>query len=412
MIPHQLLGKLSNIHELICSLVQDMPANEVNRRFHPDLPSIGWLLGRSIYLETYWLRERISNDDDLTRRVRHIFGHAVEADERVESLVPPKDHLLNWALEIMDEHLSRLANPGMLPEHPWLREGWIVGYLVQVHGQTYEKIIEVLAARSRAGYQGAYQVSQPLIPQMPMVDMLEVSQGHYRVGAREGVVFDNEQPMQMVELHNYRIARSPVSNAEYLSFMQDGGYAIDDHWTTAGRLWKSKTDRLHPLAWRGDANHNWYSIGLNGPADLLPTDPVTGISQHEATAYANWASARVKGFKGALLQHEYQWEAAARTQGLSGFGRAWEWCSNPVAQYDGYEQPVDEEMTTRAFDNQHICRRGGCMHTQPSLRRISYRQWGLADSRHPFTGARLVLPPSSEGDELYISQWKKFLVNS
>lgn len=412
MISHQVLGNLGNIHELITSLVQDLPAADVSRRFSPDLPSMGWLLGRSVYLETYWLRERIAGDDDLTRRVRHIFGRNAPPGETSDLLVPPRDHLLNWALEIMDEHLSRLANPGMLPDHPWLNDGWIAGYLQQVHSQTYEKMIVQLAARALTQSHDDYQVRTPLVAALPVENSTEVSQGHYRIGAREGVVFDNEQPFQIVELHNFRISNQPVSNAEYLCFMEDAGYQNDAYWSETARAWKKESAVTHPWHWRRNTGGEWYAIGLNGPVDLLADDPVSGISQHEAMAFANWTSARAEGFHGAILQHEYQWEAAARTQGLQGFGRVWEWCSNHFSPYAEYELPLDEELQTREFDGRHFSRRGGCLHTQPGLRRISYRQPGLASMRHHFSGARLVLPPSAQGDDLYITQWKKFLVDS
>ena len=410
MIPHQVLGQLNNIHQLLIGLLQDMPESEVNRRFHPDIPPMGWLLGRSVYLETHWLRERLSGDDDLTARVHHIFGSSGAPDPQADGLLPPKEHLLNWALEIMDEHLTRLANPGLLPDHPWLEDGWIARYLVQVHAQTYEQMVAVLAARSQGDSYPEYRVQTPLLAARPAADTVEVSQGHYRIGARDGVVFDNEQPMQMVELHNFRIARNPVSNAEYLAFMNDAGYANPAYWSEQGELWRTASAARHPVHWRQDAAGNWYAIGINGPADLLADDPVSGICQYEALAFVNWAASRFGELQGAILQHEYQWEAAARTQGLGNFGRVWEWCNNPFLPYADYQPPVDEEMRTREFDGAYYSRRGGCLHTQPSLRRVSYRQPALAHSRHHFSGARLVLPPSGQGDELYIAQWQKFLV--
>ena len=195
----------------------------------------------------------------------------------------------------------------------------------------------------------------------------------------------------MVELNNFRICQQPVSNAEYLGFLQ--------HQETGNVPW----------TWRKDQAANWYALGLNGPVDLQPDEPVSGLSQEQAIAYADWVSVNVAGFKGAILQHEYQWAAAARTQGLGGFGRVWEWCNNLFQAYADYEAPVDPEMATIEFDDEHFSQRGGCLHTQPSLRRISCRQSGKASHNFQFTGARLVLPPANEADALYIEQWQNFL---
>ena len=391
MIAPQTLGNLNNVHQLLTQLVQDLPARDVNERFHPRLPSMGWLLGRSVYLELYWLREKLLQDDELSSRVRHLFAADTPKSEQVDSTLPPQDHLLNWALEIQDHNLTLLANPRGLPQHPWLQNGWLGEYILQTHGRIYERMISVLAARALQQGSSDYISQTPLRALRPKLSTMEVSQGHYRIGAREGVVFDNEQPIQMAELNNFRICLQPVSNAEYLGFLLD-----------------QETDRI-PWHWLKDQRSNWYAMGLNGPMELQPDEPVSGLSRQQAMAYADWVSNHVKGFKGAILQHEYQWEAAARTQGLRSFGRVWEWCNNEFHAYADYEAPADPEMVTQEFDGEHFSQRGGCLHTQPSLRRISYRQSGKTNDNFQFTGARLVLPPAHEQDALYIEQWQNLL---
>jgi len=391
MISPQTLGRLSNIHQLLIQLVQDLPATEVDQRFHPELPSMGWLLGRSVYLELYWLQEKLLQDNALSSLVQHLFAVDAPDHEKTGSQLPPKDHLLNWALEIQEKSLMLLANPRSLPAHPWLQNGWLGDYLLQTHARIYERMISVLSARALQQVSDDYLSQSPLQAQQPTLNTMEVSQGHYRIGAREGAVFDNEQPIQMAELNNFRICLNPVSNAEYLFFLQ-----------------RQETDHI-PWHWRRDKQEHWYAIGLNGPMELQPDDPVSGLSQRQAMAYADWVAANVTGFKGAILQHEYQWEAATRTQGLKNFGRVWEWCGNSFQPYADYELPVDAEMVTREFDGLHFSQRGGCLHTQPSLRRISYRQSGKIEDNFQFTGARLVLPPEHQEDDLYIEQWQRFL---
>ncbi|WP_456373676.1 formylglycine-generating enzyme family protein [Thiolapillus sp.] len=408
MIAPTSLGALSTTHELLTQLAEDLPARDLNRRWHADLPSMGWLLGRSIYLELYWLRERLQGDDDLSKRVRHIFASPLPPTAGQDAALPPKEHLLNWALEIQDQHLTLLANPGMLPDHPWLENGWLVDYLLQVHGLIYEKMLSVRHARAVRRNDG-YQVHDPLQARLPVPDTTEISQGHYRIGAREGVVFDNEQPLQMVEMRNFRICKQPVDNAAWLAFMEDYGYRNDEFWDEAGRKWRDANQARHPWHWRQDDNRNWYAIGINGPLPLVAEMPVSGISWHEAQAFAYWASARTEGFRGAILPHEYHWEAAARIGGLQGAGQVWEWCSNSLHPYRDYEAPVDPEMRTREFDGQHMALRGGCIHTQPSLRRISLRSSGLPQAGYQFSGLRLILPPALEEEALYIEQWQKFL---
>lgn len=404
MIDPRSLGALSTIHELLDQLVEDLSQQDTNRRFHPQLPSMGWLLGRSVYLELHWLREQLLGDDDLARRVRHIFANTSLPSAEQEKQLPPRDHLLNWALEIQDTHLSLLANPGQLPAHPWLDSGWLVDYLVQVHGRLYEQMLSVRHARAVARG-GEYRVEEPLQAALQEPDMLEVPQGHYRIGARNGVVFDNEQPMQIVEMRNFRIARKPVDNAAWLAFMEEGGYRDDRWWSEAGRAWKRFP---HPWHWRQDEEGRWHAIGLNGPMPLLADQPVTGLSWYEAEAFCNWIGATQSGYQGAILPHEYHWEASARIGGLEETGRVWEWCSNSPQPYQDYEKPVNPEMAT-CFTDHARALRGGCLHTQHQLRRPSLRHAGPPDAGYLFSGLRLVLPPALEDEALYVEQWQHFL---
>jgi iron(II)-dependent oxidoreductase len=220
-----------------------------------------------------------------------------------------------------------------------------------------------------------------------------VSQGHYRIGAREGMAFDSELPVQAVELHSFRIGRRPVSNAEYLAFMEEGGYARTDLWSEAGRTWLATSGCAHPYGWCRGPSGNWHGIGLNGPYGLVVDDPVTGLSLHEAQAYAAWAASLGGDLAGAVLPHEYQWETAVRTQAVQEQGRAVEWCSNAFEPYDAYAAPADPELATSELDGRHQSLRGASVHTQPCLRRASLRRAALAGDRHLLAGCRLIFPP-------------------
>ena len=108
-------------------------------------------------------------------------------------------------------------------------------YLIQELSRIYEEMVLVLSERALRADFSAYQVQSPLVPRLPAVDAAEVNQGHYRIGARAGVVFDNEEPPMAVELHNFRIQRQPVSNAEWLAFLADGCYEEPGWWSESGR---------------------------------------------------------------------------------------------------------------------------------------------------------------------------------
>jgi iron(II)-dependent oxidoreductase len=386
-----LLGQLSNLHEMMTQLLESTPEPDCYRSFHPVLAPLAWYLGRAVYLETWWLREQVQSDADMTERVRELFVPGALSPPEQWRQLPPKDHLLNWALELQDENITRLANPGRLPAHPLLTEGRLLPMIIQGQALLYEQILMGLTQR-QLQLSPDHQVATTLRAALPEADLIGVAQGHYRIGALDDpAAFDNELPTQVVQLSNFRIQRHPLSNSNWLAFMEAGGYQDPAWWDEPGREWLGDA-APRPDHWRQDGDGNWFGIGLNGPFDLQPEEPVMGISQHEASACASWVSTLGGELSGAVLQHEYQWEVAARTRSIQGQGRVLEWCANRFEPYQGYQTPKWSEARTREFDQRHYSLRGASLHTQRALRRSTRRSRALPESRHLFAGARLVFP--------------------
>lgn len=436
-----LLGQLSGLQTMMADLLTGVPAAEAKARFHPRLASLGWYLGRSVYRELHWLRETLVGDGDLTARVRHLFAIS-EAEAPVERL-PPPDHLLAWATEIQDEHLHRLATPGALPPSPLMADDRLAWFLLQERARDYEAMLWVLLARrllsdpwaevrslpgtpeapgpapvpdpaqtSGAGVVSAQvtprgrpplpEASPPspsspaprLEPQAPSAEAVAITQGHYRVGSRgEPHAYDNELPPQAVELANFRIARRPVTNAEYLGFMTEGGYSRPDLWDEAGKDWLRARQAQAPWHWRQNVEGGWLALGLHGPSALGSEEPVAGLSRHEARAFAAWAASLGGDLAGAVMQHEYQWEVAARAGLIEGTGRVWEWCANPFHPYPDFS-PFPTATVGTHFDAGLGVLRGASLYTQRCLRRASFRHPAVPDDRFRVAGLRLVLPPT------------------
>lgn len=391
---HELLGQLSGLHQMTAHLLESTPEEACYRPFHPDIPPLAWLLGRAAYVETWWLREVVQGDERMTARVRPVFGTETPAGEASRQPLPPREHLLNWALELHDENLTRLANPGLLPAHPLLADDRLLWLIVQEHARVYELMLAQLSERALQADYGDYRVGAPLRPLPPAIDHADLHKGHYRVGAKaDPAALDNELPTQIVELHAFRIDRLPVRNGAFLGFIEAGGYEDPSWWDAAGDVWR-RNHPHHPHHWRRDGAGNWFAIGLNGPFDLTAEDVVSGLSHHEALAYARWVSSLGGPLAGAVVQHEYQWEVAARTGAIGGFDTAWEWCANPFHAYTGYTAPEYTQAITRDFDAGHFSLRGACLHTQRVLRRASFRHHAPPGQRWRFSGTRLVFPPS------------------
>ena len=297
-------------------------------------------------------------------------------------------------MELQEDNLVRLANPSLLGENPAIQPEWLSSYLIQNHACFYEKILIVLQARSITEANSNFLVTTELPAEIGSFETTHISQGHYRIGARDNeIVFDNEQPVQMVELSNYRIALKPVSNSAYLAFMTDGGYSEKSLWSEEGWAWNQGSHQ-HPWHWQKNTNGLWFGIGVTGPSELPAGEPVMGVNHYEAEAFSNWLSQQQEQFSGAVLQHEYQWEIAARLGVIEQTGRVREWSSSRFHPYPGYKAPAIDELATDEINQpDYMTAKGVSLHSQPSIRRTSIRMPIKPHQQQWLTGARLVFPP-------------------
>jgi gamma-glutamyl hercynylcysteine S-oxide synthase len=393
MTPPTILSQMSGLHEMQRHLLESRSNEICAKRFHPQLASLNWYFGRGVYQELYWLREMLTGESDLSRRIKHLFSPGeLSLKEQCDQL-PPTDHLINWGTEIRDEHLRRMANQGALPDHLLMINDRLTWFLLQEQAKLYEYMLTTLNQEQLQYQDQNYRSGQPLQPTLPGWETKELSQGHYRIGSRNDPrAYDNELPPQAVELSGYRIALTPISNAQFLSFMQSEGYSNKELWSEAGWEWQSQNQARHPEYWRQDIKGDWYEVALNGPSHLPPDEPVTGINLYEAQAFASWTAKQGGDFSGAILQHEYQWEMAARSGVLTNTGRAWEWCSNTLHGYPEFRPFPDTTVSENAFDRNYQVLKGGSLHTQKVLRRASFRHWATPSDRHHISSARLVFP--------------------
>ncbi|MFC7538642.1 SUMF1/EgtB/PvdO family nonheme iron enzyme [Siccirubricoccus deserti] len=143
-----------------------------------------------------------------------------------------------------------------------------------------------------------------------------------------GFAFDNEQPRHRTYLQPYRIADRLVTNAEWLGFIDDGGYRNALLWMSAGWAARAAGGWEAPFHWhRRDGA--WFQYGLGGLRPLDPAAPVRHISWYEAEAFARWAGKR--------LPTEAEWEAAAALPRLrDAEGVAWQWTGSAYRPYPGF----------------------------------------------------------------------------
>ena len=269
------------------------------------------------------------------------------------------------------------------------------------HEEQHQELVltDVLHLLSRNPLHPAYDADHVPAPHAEReLRWLRYRGGLANVGhAGDGFAFDNETPRHRVFLESFALASRPVTNAEYVAFIDDGGYRRPELWLALGFDAVTSRDWRAPLYWVRDGNR-WRSFTLHGLADLDPHAPVEHVSYFEADAYARWAGAR--------LPTEFEWEAvAARTSDGPGselrpataggasalaHGEVWEWTSSSYAPYPGYRpaRGAVGEYNGKFMCNQYVLR-GGSTATPPGHARVTYRNFFAPDARWQFSGVRL-----------------------
>jgi len=208
---------------------------------------------------------------------------------------------------------------------------------------------------------------------------LHMQAGVYDIGFNgDGFYFDNELGSHKVYLQDYSIAQQLVTNAEYLIFIEAGGYKHFNYWLDEGWQWVQEKNVQHPLYWH-NINGSWHYYTLGG---LVPIDPdamLCHVSFYEAQAYATW--------KGARLPTEFEWEASANQLQ---WGKRWEWTYSAYLPYPGFDIAPGAlgEYNGKFMINQMVLR-GASVATAKEHSRVSYRNFFHPHFQWQFSGIRL-----------------------
>ena len=236
--------------------------------------------------------------------------------------------------------------------------------------------------------------------------------------------YDIELPEHKTYLEDYEIGIFPITNREYLEFMNDGGYETYKYWLSDGWEKVKSNNWKSPMYWE-KIDDEWYVRDFLGIRKINPNEPVCHVSYYEADAYCKWSGKRLpteaEWEKAACwnetkqektifpwgnnspteencnLLESYHWgctEIGTYPSGKSPsgceqmIGDVWEWTSSEFVGYPGFKSGFDE-YNDKWFTNQKVLR-GGSFGTPKMSIRGSYRNFFRLDERWLFSGFRCV----------------------
>jgi iron(II)-dependent oxidoreductase len=380
-----------------------------------------WELGHIAWFQEYWCLRRAATKriaEPILPGADALYDSArVAHDTRWNLPLPDLGATRSFQQEVLERVIRRLERE---PENPELR------YFVQLailHENMHAEAFHY--TRQTLGYEDPYG-EPPAASRQPSAtiapDDVELPGGVFMLGATpgDGFVFDNEKWAHEVRLQPFRLARTPVTNADYAAFVKAGGYSRREWWSEDGWAWRTREGLAAPKYW-SKRNGAWVQRRFDRVVELRPYEPVVHVSWHEAQAWCRYANRRlpteaewefaaswnaaVPGKRRYPWGNQYPGAVRANLEGtgvaataafpdgdtVSGcrqmMGNVWEWTASTFNPYPGFVIDPYQEYSEPWFGT-HKVLRGGSFATTRRLIRNTWRNFYTPERYDVFAGFR------------------------
>ncbi|UJD91940.1 5-histidylcysteine sulfoxide synthase (plasmid) [Rahnella aquatilis] len=244
---------------------------------------------------------------------------------------------------------------------------------------------------------------------VPVNTMLAVKGDIVTLGKRDDTYgWDNEYGTSEHKIQAFRASRMLVSNAEFYTFVQAGGYGDAQWWDEEGAGWRNFTRAEMPTFWVGSPlKPEQLKLRLMTEEVPMPWDWPAEVNQLEAAAFCRWKAVQTgesvqlpSEAEWMILRNQVEgdqpgWKTAPGNINLAGWasscpvdyfaqgdfydvvGNVWQWSSTPISGFDGFRvHPLYDDFSTPTFDGKHSMIKGGSW--------ISTGNEALKSSRYAF----------------------------
>ena len=417
---------LTEARDRTLQLIETVSEDDLRAQHDPLMGPILWDLGHIGHFEALWLDRNLEGEVEFVEMPG--MYNPFEHPRRVRGALPlpTLGATLAAMAEIRERVLERLERVDLGSDNPLLRDGYVYQMVLQHEYQHNETMLQTLQLKTGAPSAPAVRWEPPQrdLPNGPRERMMRVETDHATIGTDDRRrAYDNERPRHAAALAPFWIDRTPVTNGEYLDFMNDGGYRRPELWSEAGLAWLAESKAEAPKYWWRD-NGSWLRRSMDRVTRPDPDAPVIHVCYHEAEAFARWAGKRLPTERewevaaswdpARSVARDYPWGDAEATSHLANvdqlafdvapvdaypanvsasgcygmIGDVWEWTSSDFAGHPGFVAFPYEEYSEVFFGTEYKVLRGGSWATRPGAIRNSFRNWDYPIRRQIFSGFR------------------------
>jgi len=416
---------LTEARERTRFLLRGISEEDLTVQQDPIMSPLLWDYGHIGNYEELWLLQRAHGKMLSKRELYDMYDASLHPREERPSL-----HLLDrndadmYLDAVRTAVLETLEEADFDGDDPLLRDGFVYNMIIQHEAQHNETMLQTLQLKKGEGYKPEPRVEPPT-GKAPEKEMVPVPGGEFVMGTDDrAFALDNERNAHVVDLPDFLIDTTPVTNGAFVEFIEDGGYERRDLWDEKGWEYIKEEGITEPKHWYQPEPHSWWTerFGFDEPLNLAA--PVVHVSWYEADAYARWAGKRLpteeEWEKAASWDPEtgtkrlYPWgdepptlvhanldqlafraaEVGAYPEGASAYGilgmvgDVWEWTVSDLYAYPGFEAFPYREYSEIFFGPGYKVLRGGSWATRPPAIRNTFRNWDFPIRRQLFVGFR------------------------
>jgi len=421
-----LVAALLDARALELELLEDLTEVQMlGTRAHFLEPPI-WEMGHVGWFQEYWILRHLAGAASLLPGSDGIYdSFNVSYTRRWDHHYPSRAATGAYIAEVLRRSVGRLRPGGPSTEEAYFYT--LAAMHEDMHAENLTLVRQTLAypRPTLTRYETAW-AAPPVDPTYRSRDV-SVAGATFMLGAGrdEPFVFDNEKWAHPIDVEPFRISSTPVTNAEFLAFVEDGGYQRRQLWGRRGWDWRRRQGAEHPLFWVRDGPGRWCQRRFAAVGALDPWHPVVHVNWYEAEAYCRWAGRR--------LPTEAEWEMASALEPDTGrkrrfpwgdgaptperasldyraggtidvralpdgdspvgcrqmIGNVWEWVEDTFAPYPGFVCDPYQEYSRPYFGQKKVLK-GGCWTTRSRLIRSTWRNFYKSHRRNIVAGFRTV----------------------